>query len=260
MRIVFFGNGPVALDALRWLKAQGEEIVGLVTLARDSWRNGEELIAESGLPPDRLFEGPALREPATVRAIAGIGAEAGLSVLFSHILRPPLLAVFPKGMLNVHPSYLPYNQGRSAQVWGIVEGTPVGASLHYMNEGVDTGPIVHRVPVAIDPADTGQSLRAKLNEACGRVLREAWPAVAAGTAQAMAQDPGEGTSHRIADLESIQRIDLDRTYTGRELIDLLRALTSPPQSDGAYFEVDGRRIRVTVRLDDEKDEKKSPSG
>ena len=251
MRIVFFGNGPVALNSLRWLKDQGAEIAGLVTLDPSTWQNGEELIAASELPADRLFTGRALREPATVRAIAEIGAEVGLSVLFSHILRPPLLAAFPQGVLNVHPSYLPFNRGRSAQVWGIVEGTTVGASLHYMDEGVDTGPIVHRVPVAIDPADTGQSLRAKLNEACEQVLREAWPGVAAGTARAMPQDPDEGTSHRIADLETIRRIDLNRTYTGRELIDLLRALTSPPQSDGAYFDVDGRRIRVTVRLEDE---------
>ena len=67
------------------------------------------------------------------------------------------------------------------------------------------------------------------------------------------QDPGGGTSHRIRDIDAISRIDLDATFRAGDLIDLLRALTSPPQSRGAYFEHDDRRIYVTMELTEEND-------
>ena len=50
-----------------------------------------------------------------------------------------------------------------------------------------------------------------------------------------------------ADVDRIDRIDLDRPYTAGALIDILRARTFPPH-DGAYFEVDGRRYQLRVGL------------
>lgn len=262
MRIVYFGNGPVALDALRYLRSVNEEIVALVLHDAGARVLGDEIIAESGLPADAIFEAKSLSDRAAVQAIGDLDADVGLSVLFAHILKPELLRLLPRGVLNVHPGYLPFNRGRNAQIWGIVEHTPVGATLHYMDEGVDTGPIVERVQVAIDPTDTGESLRAKLYLACVEVLGKGWPAVIDGVAP-VPQAASEGTSHRVRDVASINTIDLDATYRGGDLIDLLRALTSPPQSAGAFYEVDGRRVRITVTLSDEapdSSDRESPSG
>lgn len=253
MRIVFFGNGPVALEALRYLRGIGEEIVTLVLHNEGARSSGDEMIAECGLPADRVFEAKALGGPDVVRAIGKLNADVGLSVLFAHILKADVLQLFPRGVLNVHPGYLPFNRGRNAQIWGIVDGTPVGATLHYMDEGVDTGPIVERVEVAIAPTDTGQSLRAKLMTASVDVLEKGWPAVVAD-APAAPQDAAAGTAHRVRDVESISEIDLNATYRAGELIDLLRALTSAPQSAGAYFVADGRKVRLTLELSEASDD------
>jgi methionyl-tRNA formyltransferase len=131
-------------------------------------------------------------------------------------------------------------------VWSIIEGTPAGVTLHYVDAGIDTGDIIARHEVAVDAVDTGETLYRKLERAAVTLFRENWPAIRAGRIERTAQND-EGASHRTRDVETIDRIDLDRTYTGRELINLLRARTFPPHR-GAYIEVDGQRVYLELSL------------
>ena len=248
MRIVYFGNGPVALDVLRLLQAEGEQVVALVLHDENERRLGDELIAESGLPPELVLSGSALREPGSIEALRQVNADIGFSALFGVILKPAILTLFPRGVVNVHPGYLPYNRGRNAQIWSILDGTPVGATLHYMDDGVDTGPIVDRLRVTVEAWDTGESLRVKLEQACVDVTRSGWAAVRSGTPPTP-QDRDEGTVHRVRDVDVISEIDVDAQYRAGNLIDLLRALSSPPQSTGAYFRTATGNVWVSVNLE-----------
>src|SRR5581483_3200217 len=173
-------------------------------------------------------EAPMLARPETIAGLRDLKPDLGLSVFFGYILRAPVLEMFPAGCLNVHPGLLPYNRGTYPNVWSIVEGTPAGVTLHYVDEGVDTGDIVAQREVAVEPTDTGATLYAKLEEACLETFAAAWPAIAAGTAPRRPQPAAPGTTHRRADVERIDRIELDRHYPARELIDVLRARTFPP--------------------------------
>jgi len=250
MRIVYFGNGPVALEVLRYLRGLGEEIVALVLHDDGTRSQGNEMIAETSLPLDFVFEARSLPKLGTIKSINDLGADIGVSVLFGHILKAEVLRLFPRGVLNVHPGLLPFNRGRNAQVWSIVEHTPAGATLHFMDEGVDTGPIVERLEVPIEPTDTGRSMRAKLEIASLEVLKAGWPAVLAND-RPQPQDPLAGTTHLVRDIESISEVDINATYRAGDLIDLLRALTSPPQTAGAYYRVGGRKVRLTLELRNE---------
>jgi methionyl-tRNA formyltransferase len=250
MRIVYFANGPVALDVLRFLLAEGEQVVALVLHDKGQRRLGAELVKESGLPPSLVFGASALTDPEVILQLRQLNADIGFSALFGVILKPPLLQLFPRGVINVHPGYLPYNRGRNAQIWGIIDGTPVGATLHYMDDGVDTGPLVERVEVTAELSDTGESLRTKLEQACVEVTRRGWPSVQSASTPSP-QDLNEGSAHRLSDVESINEIDLDATYRGGDLINLLRALSSPPQSRGAYFTTVSGRVWISVDMQPE---------
>ncbi len=61
------------------------------------------------------------------------------------------------------------------------------------------------------------------------------------------QEYSKGTFHRVKDVEAIDEIELERLYTARTLIDLLRARTFPPHH-GAYFRHDGRKIYLRLEL------------
>lgn len=248
MRILYFGNNWLGYEVLRWLKEQSEEIVGLVIHPEEKRKYGAEMVKSARLDPSLVLDGSRLREPETLVAIERMRPEIGLSVLFGYILQPDLLAQFPKGCLNLHPSLLPHNRGTYPNVWSIVERTPAGATLHYLDEGVDTGEIVAQQRVPVDLADTGETLYRGLEDAALELFKHCWPDIKAGSARRCPQPDG-GTYHRVRDVEKIDRIDLDRVYRARDLIDVLRARTFPPY-EGAYFEEGGRRIYLRLYLAD----------
>ena len=57
---------------------------------------------------------------------------------------------------------LDFNKGKKPNVWPIIEGTPAGVALHFIDENIDTGPIIARKEVLIEPTETAYSLYHKL--------------------------------------------------------------------------------------------------
>lgn len=226
-----------------------EEISGIVVHPLERSRYREEILEEVRGLDIPVLDAKTLADPAGVEALAKLSPDLGLSVYYGYILRPSVLELFPRGVLNLHPALLPFNRGAHPNVWSIIEETPAGVTLHFMDEGVDTGDIVMQKPVAVDPCDTGGSLYAKLEEAAIGLFEEAWPQVRRGAFSRQAQAKHEGTFHRVSDLQLVDRIDLERSYRAKDLLNLLRARTFPPYR-GAYFEVDGRRIYVRVELEE----------
>jgi methionyl-tRNA formyltransferase len=253
MRLLYFGNNWVGWKVAEWLHKQCEageppdEIVGLVLHPEDKRRYGDEIIRSLSIDPANIFEGSRLRESEVIEAIQALHPDLGISILFGYILRAELLRVLPAGCINLHPSLLPYNRGAYPNVWSIIDGTPSGVTLHYIDEGVDTGDIIAQRQVEVEPVDTGQSLYQKLEQTCVDLFQDTWPHFRAGEGVHKSQSNEEGTSHRVRDAEKIDEIDLDRSYTAKELIDLLRARTFPPHH-GAYFRHGDRKVYLRLQL------------
>lgn len=167
---------------------------------------------------------------------------------YRHIVPPEVLSVPDRGCLNLHPAYLPYNRGANPNVWSIVEGTPVGVTLHYMDEGIDTGTIIERQEVEMDFADTGKDLHYRLEDAQVDLFTDAWPRVVAGDVEPIEQDPARGTYHATDEFEELCELDPDAEYSVRKLLNRLRALTFPPH-DNARIEIDGDTYLVEVNIE-----------
>ena len=61
---------------------------------------------------------------------------------YKHILKHDVIAAFNCPIFNLHISYLPYNRGTHPNSWSFYENTPSGVTIHLIDDGVDTGPIV----------------------------------------------------------------------------------------------------------------------
>jgi methionyl-tRNA formyltransferase len=245
MRVLFLGNNWLGWQVLRWLKERREEIVGIVIHPPRRRRYGDELVALADAIP--TFDGSRLREAAVLKSIRELKCDIAVSVLFGYILQPDFLALPSSGCINLHPSLLPYNRGAHPNVWSIIDGTPAGATLHYVDAGVDTGDIIAQREVSIEPTDTGATLYRKLELASLDLFTTSWPAVCVGNAPRWAQEPAAGTSHRACDVARVDAIDLEATYKAGYLINLIRARTFIPYR-GAFFESEGRRVYITVQL------------
>ena len=250
MRLVLFANNWLGWKVLDFLRTRGENVAALVLHPVARRKYGDEILAASALPPERIFDASSLREPGTIAALAALEPELGISISLGYILRRELLACFPGGCINLHTSFLPWNRGANPNVWSIAERTPAGVTLHYIDDGVDTGEIIAQERVAVEPIDTGATLYARLEQAALALFMKAWPAIRAGTISPAAQELAAGSTHRVADLAGLDAIDLDRSYIARDLIDILRARTFPPHH-GAYFLHEGRKIFLQLTLRDE---------
>lgn len=248
MRLVYLGNNRLAWRILDWLYARQERIVGLVLHPAARRKYGPEMMDVAALSRECVFEAGQLTDRAALDRLKALQPDMALSVLFGHILRPPFIDLFSRGCLNLHPSLLPYNRGAFPNVWSIVDRTPAGVTLHYIDHGIDTGDIIAQRQLEVSPIDTGKSLYEKLEQSAFELFCEQWPLVKAGQSQRLTQVHHAGTVHRVKDVDGIDEIDLDRQYRAGDLIDILRARTFPPYP-GAYFRIDGRKVRLSLSLE-----------
>jgi phosphoribosylglycinamide formyltransferase 1 len=100
---------------------------------------------------------------------------------YMRLLSPVLVREFPGRVLNVHPSLLPAFPGLEAQRQAWEHGVKVsGATVHVVDEGLDTGPIVLQEAVPVNPDDTPATLAARILDAEHRIYPEAVRLVLSG--------------------------------------------------------------------------------
>lgn len=167
---------------------------------------------------------------------------------YRHIVPEDILEIPEEGCINLHAAYLPYNKGANPNVWSIVEGTPAGVTLLYMDPGVDTGDILARQKVATDFADDGKDLYERLENAQFDLFTEVWPQIEDSSVDAEPQNEDTGTYHTTDEFEELCELDPDAKHTTKDLLNRLRALTFPPY-DNAYIEIDGERYYVKVDIE-----------
>ncbi len=103
-------------------------------------------------------------------------------------------------IINVHISYLPWNRGEDPNLWSFLENTPKGVSVHLIDEGMDTGPILAQQRVAMQPDDTLTTSFQRLESEGEALLISLWEDFVNGVIKPRAQT-GEGTTHRMRDKE-----------------------------------------------------------
>ncbi len=252
MRTFLFLNNWGGWQIAKWLHQSGEEIVGLIVQPESDQRFAPQILSELNLPPDRVWRAPALRVPETLRQIRELKPEMGVSGWFGYILKPELLEIFPKGCINLHTALLPWNRGWHTNVWPLLDGTPAGYTIHYIDEGVDTGDVIAQREIMVGPTDTAGSLHEKTTRGLVQLFKETWPLLREDTQQRRTQDHSKATLHRKAELSKVDAISVEKKYRGSEIVNLLRARTYPPYPC-AYFVDGSNRVHMRVRLYDDTD-------
>lgn len=250
-------NSTVGLEVAKYLKERGEEIVGLCVHEEKFQKCTPEIIAAAGVPPEAVMEGPALRTPEGLARIRDLKPDIAIAAFWRYILKPDFLSIFPQGCINFHPGLLPYNRGTNPDVWPFIDGTPGGVTIHYVDPGVDTGDIIGQREVPILPTDVAGTFYERTLREIAELFKEIWPDIKAGTNARICQDSGKATHHKRADVDALDPIDLDRTYTGKELLNRLRARTHPARAFAYYTDPGtGKRIYVAIELSEVSERKK----
>ncbi len=132
-------------------------------------------------------------EPAYITALQDAGVDLIVLAGFMRILKGDFLRAFASRVVNIHPALLPSFPGLEAWKQALDYGVKVtGATVHFVDQGVDTGPILAQQTVPVLAGDTPATLHARIQEA-ERVL---YPAVVAALARGEVSVQGRQTIWR----------------------------------------------------------------
>jgi methionyl-tRNA formyltransferase len=139
----------------------------------------------------RIVAGAACSDPAEVALMTAARPDVVL-VFGTGILREPLLSAFHGRIINIHLGLSPYYRGSGTNFWPLVNREPeyVGATIHYLDAGIDTGPIISHARPSIERGDGPHDLGNKTIVAAGHALLRAAAAHLAGIARAVPQSGG----------------------------------------------------------------------
>ena len=194
-RVVFMGTPGFAVPTLEALTTQQDyELVCVITQPDRPAGRGRRVIApavkEAALA-HRLpvWQPRTLRDAEAVEKLRALSPTVIVVAAFGQILRPNVLAIPPRGCLNVHASLLPRWRGAAPIPAAILSGDEeTGVTIMLLDEGMDTGPILAQAALHIHPADTTGSLTERLAALGADLLIATLPRWLAGKIQPIPQD------------------------------------------------------------------------
>jgi len=245
VRVVFFGTPEFAVPSLEALLGEGFDVVAAVTQPdKPQGRSRSTAVA----PPVKLAaeaEGVPVLQPARptdaefVSRVRALAPDVGVVVAYGHILKPDLLALPRRGMINLHPSLLPELRGPAPVEWAILNGLErTGVTIMLMDAGLDSGPILHQIPHHIDPEVTGGELSEHLSEMGAQALVEALALLETDGVKPRPQDHA-----RASYAPKLTRETARISWSGpaERVARVIRGLDPKP---GAWTELDGREVKL----------------
>ncbi len=244
MRALFMGTPDFALPVLDGLLSGGFQVVGVYTRPDQPAGRGRQpapppvktYAMSRGLP---VFQPRSLRREEAVRELASLQPEVIIVAAYGRILPPEVLAIPPRGVLNIHPSLLPKYRGPSPVITALLEGESVtGVTVMLLDEGMDTGNILAQRRTAILPHETAGELTHRLFRLGAELLLEVLPEWVAGAMTSVPQNAAMATTTRLYTKEDG---DMDWSLPATVLERRLRALQPWP---GCYTRWEGKRLRI----------------
>ncbi len=197
LRIVFAGTPEFAADHLQALLDGPHQVVAVYTQPDRPAGRGKKLtpspvklLAEQHQLP--VYQPKSLRDPDAQQQLAALAFDIMVVVAYGVILPKAVLDLPPRGCINVHGSLLPRWRGAAPiqrAIWAGDQET--GVTIMQMDEGLDTGAMLHKVVCPIEDSDTSATLYQKLAQLGPQGLAQALAQIAEGNAIAEPQNDAE---------------------------------------------------------------------
>lgn len=171
------------------------------------------------------------------------------SVLHGPIFRENFIRKVNYGVINLHPAPLPEYRGRNGVAHAIINGEyKFGAAIHYVDSGIDTGPIIGQKIIRINPHDTGYRLYQKTHRAAFKLFKDTLPLIinSALKGKMLSSKPQDEAKARYFNRTSIQNKEVDLRWPYKKVYNFVRALQFKP-FEPAYFMHQGKKIHLMVK-------------
>lgn len=246
MKAVFMGTPEFSVDTLKTMIDMGIEVAAVVTQPDKAKGRGKKVIYSPVKEVALHYDIPVL-QPQKIRGneefigkIREIAPDVIVVIAFGQIIPQDVLDIPRLGCINVHASLLPKWRGAAPIQWAIIAGDQeTGVTTMMMDAGLDTGDMLLKKKVAIDPDETGDSLHDKLSKLGADLLKETLIRLEKGTLTPVKQNDDETGEYARMLTKDMGCIKFSQPAVVIER--LIRGLNSWP---GTYTYLDGKTLKI----------------
>ena len=182
MKILFLSSNEISDDLIYWLKNTAKE----------------EVVVYS--------------KPLNIEFLKKIKPNFIISYNYRFIIKQEIINYMKNNIINLHISLLPWNKGADPNVWSFLEDTPKGVTIHIIDEGIDTGPILVQKEILIDEnTETLKSSYEKLHKEIQELFKRNWNDIKNGKIKPESQNL-KGSVHYVKDFKKIEHLTSDKGW------------------------------------------------
>lgn len=243
MRAVFMGTPEFAVPTLQAL-IDHHQVEAVVTQPDKQRGRGKkvqfppvkEKAVEHEIP---VYQPQKARDEEFVEILREINPDVIVVVAYGQILPESILNIPKYGCINVHGSLLPKYRGAAPIQWAVLDGEEkTGITTMYMEKGLDTGDMIDKAEIVLDPKETAGTLHDKLMEIGANLLLETLEKLENETAVRIKQNDSESCYASMLTKEMGQ---IDFSKSACEIECLIRGMNPWPS---AYTSLNGKTLKV----------------
>ena len=245
MKIVFMGTPDFAVPTLEALVQGGHEVLAVVTQPDKPKGRGKAVLMTPVKEKALEYQIPVYqpvrikKDEEFLETLKQLNPEAIVVTAFGQILPERILTLPKYGCFNVHASLLPKYRGAAPIQWAVINGDKEsGVTTMQMDVGMDTGDMLEKIVVTLDPKETGGSLFDRLSTAGGELILSTLQKAEAGTLTPVKQPEEEAT---YAGMLTKALGQIDWTKDAAVIERLIRGLNPWPS---AYTSYEGKTLKL----------------
>jgi methionyl-tRNA formyltransferase len=246
MNIVFFADNNVGLECISFILKEYDEDIKYIVV-----------VDTSSCIYNYLVQNNYIKEKVIIYKEVKNYDFSSVDYIFllwwPYIISKDIIELATKGVVNTHPSFLPFNRGKHYNFWNLVEDVPFGVTLHFVTPKIDGGDILFQKKIEKSWEDTGKSLYEKAQKEMIMLFKDKYKNILEGKYEPKKQNIKEGSFHNASELENASEVFLDQKYTARDLLNLLRGRTFLPYN-GCFFYDNGQKFEIQINIKKVKDE------
>ena len=244
MKIIYMGTPDFSVAPLEAIIRAGHEVTAVVTQPDKQKGRGKEVqmtpvkecALSHGIP---VLQPVKIKEPEAVAELKKYPADIFVVAAFGQLLTEEILNMPKFGCINIHASLLPAYRGAAPIQRVIINGEEkTGVTIQQMAKGLDTGDMLLKKEISIDPKETGGSLHDKLSAAGAALIGEALSKIEKGEVVPEKQDDALSCYAKKLD-KAMGLIDFDQNAVSIER--LIRGLNPWPS---AYTLYKGKTLKI----------------
>jgi dTDP-4-amino-4,6-dideoxygalactose transaminase/methionyl-tRNA formyltransferase len=249
-KIVLIGNNTIAVNCLEYLSTQDVDIVAVIPEPSDNceegWQKSLKLAAKNiNL---NILQPKSLQDTLFLSSLSALSPDFIFSVQCRRILKSDFIKIPKYGVINLHFAYLPKYRGCYPIAWALINGEKeAGVSLHYIDEGIDTGDIIAQDIVKISSSETARQLFDKCTAAALDLFKKEFSKIINRTNKRMPQDNNSAIYYSINSLNfKDKNIVWEKNFIS--LFNWLRAYIFPPFQFPCTSFRNGSEVKVDVEI------------